>query len=59
MDFLAGVAVGLEADAGFEELDLGGGFGGGGLFRGFLRGCGRRGRLLGTRSDVAETDGKP
>jgi hypothetical protein len=33
VDFFAGVAVGLEANAGLEELDLGGDFGwGGGLF---------------------------
>src|ERR1700676_2418022 len=39
MDFLAGIAVGFEADARFQELDLGGGLGGSGLFGGF---CGRR-----------------
>jgi hypothetical protein len=37
VDFLAGVAVGLEADFGFEEVDLGGGGRGGGFV----------GRLLG------------
>jgi hypothetical protein len=44
VNFLPGGAVGLEADAGFEEFDLGGRFGSGGFDFGFF--CGWRSRLL-------------
>lgn len=57
VDFFAGVAVGFEADFGFEELDLGGGFGYGGCRSciglgglGLGRGGGR-GRVLGAGGD--------
>ena len=46
VDFLAAVAIGFEADAGFEEFDFGGKF-----WRGFLAGF-LRGFLLGFRSCV-------